>query len=85
MYAVVFSNKDLKNPTQVINEVESVKLNPKGITIHSRYVQTHTQVNATVKIYDAIGNLVTPITHGQLTMLQKIKKLLKSRVKWDKD
>ena len=77
MYAVVFSNKDLKNPTQVINEVEVVKLNPKGITIHSRYVQTHTQVNATVKVYNSMGNLISPITHGQLTMLQKIKKLLK--------
>ena len=77
MYAVVFSNKDLKNPTQVINEVEVVKLNPKGITIHSRYVQTHTQVNATVKVYNSMGNLISPITHGRLTMLQKIKKLLK--------
>lgn len=77
MYAVIFSNKDLKNPRQVINEVEGVKLNPKGITIHSRYVQTHTQVNATVQIYDAMGNLVSTINHGQLTMLQKIKKLLK--------
>ena len=77
MYAVIFSNKDLKNPRQVINEVESVKLNPKGITIHSRYVQTHTQVNATVKIYDSMGNLVSTINHGQLTMLQKIEKLLK--------
>ena len=79
MYAVIFSNKDLKNPTQVINEVEAVKLNPKGITIHSRYVQTHTQVNTTVKVHDAMGNLVSTINHGQLTMLQKIKKLLKGK------
>ena len=77
MYAVIFSNKDLKNPTQVINEVESVKLNPGGITIYSIYVQTHTQENTTVKIYDDRGNLASTITHGQLTMLQNIKKLLK--------
>ena len=78
MYAVIFNNKDLSNPTQIINEIESVKLNPKGITIHSRYVRTHTQVNATVKIYNSMGNLVSStINHGQLTMLQKIKKLFK--------
>ena len=68
MYAVIFSNKDLKNPIQVINEVEVVKLNPGGITIHSVYVQTHTQENTTVKIYDDRGNLASTITHGQLTM-----------------
>ena len=77
MYAVIFNNKDLKNPIQVINEVEVVKLNPGGITIHSRYVQTHTQENTTAKIYDDRGDLASTITHGQLTMSQKIEKLLK--------
>ena len=77
MYAVIFSNKNLKNPIQVINEVETVKLHTKGITIHSRYVQTHNRVNSTVKLYDTTGNLVSTFTNGNMSMIQKIKKLLK--------
>ena len=77
MYAVIFSNKNLKNPIQVINEVEAVKLHTKGITIHSRYVQTHNRVNSTVKLYDTTGNLVSTFTNGNMSMIQKIKKLLK--------
>ena len=77
MYAVIFNSKDLSNPTQIINEIECITSNKYGITIHSKYVNKHTQINATVKVYSVMGNLVSTITHGNIPMLQKIKKLLK--------
>lgn len=77
MYAVIFNNKDLSNPTQIINEIECIKSNKCGVTIHSKYVKTYTHINATVKVYNSMGNLIFTITHGNIPMLQKIKKLLK--------
>jgi adenine-specific DNA-methyltransferase len=52
-------------------------LNSSLVDAFFRLFNGHTQVNATVKIHDAMGNLVSTITHGNVPMLQKIKKLLK--------
>lgn len=70
MYAVIFNNKDLKNPTQVINGVKDIRATKAGIVIiHPKYVNTTTQINVTVKVYNDMGNLVSTFTHDNVPML----------------
>ena len=77
MYAVIYSNKNLNEPTQVLNNIIGLKKAENALIIHSKHVQSFTNSDITVKVYNNLGNLVGTFTHGRLTILQKIKRLIK--------